>query len=62
MLHQLGYPGVPQLNLDDIEALLDHMYSRTVKMGVPLDSPISAKGFRLGYAEGLVSAAIKMPL
>lgn len=55
MLNQLKYPGAPQLKGESVEALLEYMYRRAVEIGVPLNTPISAKGFRLGYAEGLVS-------
>lgn len=54
MLAQLNYVGAPQVGSEDVEALLSYMYGRAVQIGVPLDTPISAKGFRLGYAEGLV--------
>ncbi|OLN81001.1 Trichodiene synthase [Colletotrichum chlorophyti] len=54
MLQQLNYPGAPQLKGEAVEALLEYMYKRAVEIGVPLDTPISAKGFRLGYAEGLL--------
>lgn len=54
MLTQLRYPGAPQLKGEAVEALLEYMYTRAVEIGVPLDTPISSKGFRLGYAEGLV--------
>lgn len=57
MLQQLKYPGAPQLKGEAVEALLEYMHRRAVEIGVPLDTPISAKGFRLGYAEGLVSFA-----
>lgn len=53
MLAQLNYPGAPQLKGEAVEALLEYMYKRAVQIGVPLDTPISARGFRLGYAEGL---------
>lgn len=55
MLTQLNYPGAPQLRLEAVEALLGYMHGRAVEIGVPLDTPISAKGFRLGYAEGLLA-------
>ncbi|KAF9878622.1 hypothetical protein CkaCkLH20_04114 [Colletotrichum karsti] len=55
MLGQLNYPGAPVLKAESVEALLEYMYKRAVEMGVPLDTPISAKGFRLGYAEGLLA-------
>ncbi|KAF4996082.1 hypothetical protein FDECE_12578 [Fusarium decemcellulare] len=55
MLAQLRYPGAPQLEGEAVEALLQYMYKRAVEIGVPLDTPISAKGFRLGYAEGLLA-------
>ncbi|KAH7001267.1 longiborneol synthase [Ilyonectria destructans] len=55
MLTQLRYPGAPQLKGEAVEALLEYMYTRAVEIGVPLDTPISSKGFRLGYAEGLLA-------
>jgi hypothetical protein len=55
MLEQLNYPGAPVLKSEAVEALLEYMYRRAVEIGVPLNTKISAKGFRLGYAEGLVS-------
>jgi hypothetical protein len=55
MLEQLNYPGAPVLKTEAVEALLEYMYRRAVDIGVPLNTRISAKGFRLGYAEGLVS-------
>ena len=55
MLAGLKYPGAPKLRLEAVEALLEYMHRRAVEFGVPLDTPISAKGFRLGYAEGLVN-------
>lgn len=53
MLKDLNYPGVPQLNGEAIDALLRYMYKRAVEIGVPLDTPMSAKAFRLGYSLGL---------
>lgn len=53
MLEQLHYPGAPQLKEEAVEALLEYMHKRAVEIGVPLDTSISSKGFRLGYAEGL---------
>ncbi|KAK7414583.1 hypothetical protein QQX98_006611 [Neonectria punicea] len=53
MLEQLNYPGAPKLKGEAVEALLEYMHKRAVEIGVPLDTAISAKGFRLGYAEGL---------
>ena len=61
MLRQLQYPGAPQLKGESVEALLEYMHRRAVEMGVPLNTPISAKGFRLGYAEGLVSFLLSTP-
>ncbi|TDZ13528.1 Alpha-cuprenene synthase COP6 [Colletotrichum sidae] len=55
LLEHLNYPGAPVLKAEAVEALLEYMYKRAVEMGVPLDTPISAKGFRLGYAEGLLA-------
>lgn len=54
MLSHLNYPGAPKLKDEAIAALLDYMLKRATEIGVPLDTPISSKGFRLGYAEGLV--------
>ncbi|GKT64788.1 longiborneol synthase [Colletotrichum tofieldiae] len=53
MLAELNYPGVPQLKKESVEALLKYMYKRAVDIGYPLDTPISAKAFRLGYSLGL---------
>ncbi|KAI6783985.1 Trichodiene synthase [Emericellopsis cladophorae] len=55
MLEQLNYPGAPVLKAESVEALLEYMYTRAVEIGVPLNTRISAKGFRLGYAEGLLA-------
>ncbi|KAF5250789.1 hypothetical protein FANTH_4061 [Fusarium anthophilum] len=55
MLAQLSYSGAPQLKGEAVEALLEYMYKRAVEIGVSLDTPLSAKGFRLGYAEGLLA-------
>ncbi|KAK1984021.1 longiborneol synthase [Colletotrichum cereale] len=54
MLKELRYPGVPQLKKESVEALLKYMYKRAVDIGYPLDTPISAKAFRLGYSLGLL--------
>ncbi|KAK6214998.1 longiborneol synthase [Colletotrichum tabaci] len=53
MLEELSYPGVPKLKRESVEALLKYMYKRAVDIGYPLDTPISAKAFRLGYSLGL---------
>lgn len=55
MLEQLNYPGAPKLKAEAVEGLLAYMHKRAIEFDVPLNTPISAKGFRLGYAEGLVS-------
>jgi len=55
MLKELSYPGAPKLMPEAVEALLEYMYRRANEIGVPLDTPISAKGFRLGFAEGLLA-------
>ncbi|GKT41709.1 uncharacterized protein ColSpa_01890 [Colletotrichum spaethianum] len=47
MLQELHYPGVPQLKKESVEALLKYMYKRAVDIGYPLDTPVSAKAFRL---------------
>lgn len=54
MLAGLDYPGAPQLKAEDVEALLEYMYNKAVEIGVPLDTPISAKAFRMGLSFGLV--------
>ncbi|KAK1972291.1 longiborneol synthase [Colletotrichum sublineola] len=54
MLKGMKYPGAPQLKKESVEALLKYMYERAVDIGYPLDTPISAKAFRLGYSLGLV--------
>ncbi|KAH6606925.1 longiborneol synthase [Trichoderma cornu-damae] len=53
MLNQLNYPGAPKLKAEAVEGLLEYMHKRAVEFDVRLDTPISSKGFRLGYAEGL---------
>ncbi|KAI0124138.1 longiborneol synthase [Xylariales sp. AK1849] len=55
MLRELNYQGAPRLKDKDVEALLELMHKRAVEIGLPLDNPLSAKGFRLGYAEGLLA-------
>ncbi|ROT40475.1 terpenoid synthase [Sodiomyces alkalinus F11] len=55
MLEQLKYPGAPKLETAAVEALLNYMHKRAVEIGVPLNTSISGKGFRLGYAEGLLA-------
>ncbi|KAK2011370.1 longiborneol synthase [Colletotrichum eremochloae] len=54
MLKGMKYPGAPQLKKESVEALLKYMYERAVDIGYPLDTPISAKAFRLGYSLGLL--------
>jgi hypothetical protein len=54
MISQLNYPGAPKLKDEAVEVLLDQMHKRAIEIGVPLDTPISLKGFRLGYTWGLV--------
>ncbi|KAH7113515.1 longiborneol synthase [Dactylonectria macrodidyma] len=55
LLAELHYPGAPQLKSQNVEALLEYMHQRAVELGVPLNKPISAKGFQLGFAEGLLA-------
>ncbi|RFU75738.1 longiborneol synthase [Trichoderma arundinaceum] len=55
MLNQLNYPGAPVLKAEAVEGLLEYMHKRAIEFDVPLNTPISAKGFRLGYAEGLLA-------
>ncbi|KAI3531364.1 longiborneol synthase [Colletotrichum filicis] len=50
MLEDLNYPGVPQLKRESVEALLKYMHKRAVEIGWPLDTPLSQKGFRLGFS------------
>lgn len=62
MLNQLSYPGAPKLKAEAVEGLLAYMHKRAIEFDVPLNTPISAKGFRLGYAEGLVRCATLLSL
>ncbi|KAM6488375.1 longiborneol synthase [Trichoderma sp. SZMC 28011] len=55
MLAQLNYPGAPKLTAEAVEGLLAYMHKRAIEFDVPLNTKISAKGFRLGYAEGLLA-------
>lgn len=56
MIKEMNYSGAPVLKAEAVESLLEYMYRRSVEFGVPLDTPISSKGFRLGYSLGLVSS------
>jgi hypothetical protein len=60
MLKGIGYPGAPQPSPEAVEALLSVMHKRAVDIGLPLDTPISRKGFWLGYSEGLVRYFIRL--
>ncbi|KAF7529684.1 hypothetical protein G7054_g9753 [Neopestalotiopsis clavispora] len=55
MLIDFGYPGAPQPSPEAVEVLLNVMHKRAVDIGLPLDTPISRKGFWLGYSEGLLA-------
>ncbi|ETS01845.1 terpenoid synthase [Trichoderma reesei RUT C-30] len=55
MLNQLHYPGAPKLKAEAVEGLLAYMHKRAIEFDVPLNNALSAKGFRLGYAEGLLA-------
>ncbi|KAK1529217.1 longiborneol synthase [Colletotrichum paranaense] len=50
MLEDLKYPGVPRVKRESVEALLKYMHKRAVEIGWPLDTPLSQKGFRLGFS------------
>lgn len=50
MLKDLKYPGAPQVKRESVEALLKYMHKRAVEIGWPLDTPLSQKGFRLGFS------------
>ncbi|CAI0649256.1 unnamed protein product, partial [Colletotrichum noveboracense] len=55
MIKEMNYSGAPVLKAEAVESLLEYMYRRSVEFGVPLDTPISSKGFRLGYSLGLLA-------
>lgn len=55
LLSDLGYTTAPTLSDEKAAELLAVMYKKAVGYGVPLDTPLSAKGFRLGFSEGAVS-------
>ncbi|KAF4119235.1 Trichodiene synthase (TRI5) [Geosmithia morbida] len=55
LLAAMDYPGAPELKAEAVEDLLMYMYRRAVKIGLPLNTPLSSKGFRLGYSMGLFS-------
>ncbi|RYP04127.1 hypothetical protein DL764_004674 [Monosporascus ibericus] len=52
LLRSIGYTSAPSLNDAKASVLLALMHKKAAEYGVPLDSPLSAKGFRLGYTEG----------
>ncbi|KAF6806265.1 hypothetical protein CMUS01_14412 [Colletotrichum musicola] len=54
-LGELNYPGAPQLEAEAVEALLQYMYKRAVKIDVPFDTPDSSRGFYVGFSEGLLA-------
>ncbi|KAF2967923.1 hypothetical protein GQX73_g5656 [Xylaria multiplex] len=54
MLEELQYEGTPRPSDQAIESLLTLMHERAIQIGVPLDTPISSKGFWLGFSEGLL--------
>ncbi|GAW11839.1 hypothetical protein ANO14919_011920 [Xylariales sp. No.14919] len=54
MLEELQYEGAPRPSDEAVESLLALMHKRAVQMAVPLDTPISSKGFWLGFSEGLL--------
>lgn len=60
LLKATNYPGAPVINPDNIESLLQYMYKRAVKIGLPLNTPLSSKGFHLGYSMGLVSLILPL--
>ncbi|KAJ0366607.1 hypothetical protein COL154_003839 [Colletotrichum chrysophilum] len=58
MIKEMNYSGAPVLKAEAVESLLEYMYRRSVEFGVPVDTPISSKGFRLGYSLGLAEGAM----
>lgn len=55
LLADLKYPSAPELDEKKSSEILAIMYKKAVAYGIPLDTPLSAKGFRLGFSEGAVS-------
>lgn len=55
LLRDLGYTTAPTVSDERAGEVLAVMYKKAVAFGVPLDTPLSAKGFRLGFSEGVVS-------
>ncbi|RYP05610.1 hypothetical protein DL765_009793 [Monosporascus sp. GIB2] len=53
-LKNLGYESTPTPSEEQAGALLAVMHKRAVQFGVPLDTRLSDKAFRLGFSEGLV--------
>ena len=51
----LKYLSAPRLGDERASEFLAVMYKKAVGYGIPLDNPLSAKGFRLGFSEGAVS-------
>ena len=51
----LKYQSAPGLGEKQAGEILAIMYKKAVAYGIPLDTPLSAKGFRLGFSEGAVS-------
>ncbi|RYP12389.1 hypothetical protein DL767_011300 [Monosporascus sp. MG133] len=55
LLRSIGYTSAPSLSDEKGRELLAIMHKKAIEYGVPLDSPLSAKGFRLGYSEGALA-------
>ncbi|KAI0549851.1 longiborneol synthase [Xylaria curta] len=55
MLEEIGYQGAPRPSYQAIESLFAFMHQRAIQIAVPLDNPISSKGFWLGFSIGLLS-------
>ncbi|RYP37774.1 hypothetical protein DL768_010832 [Monosporascus sp. mg162] len=53
LLRCIGYTSAPPFTDEKASELLALMHKKAAEYGVPLDSPVSAKGFRLGYSEGV---------
>ncbi|KAI0204891.1 longiborneol synthase [Astrocystis sublimbata] len=54
MLEELRYEGVPKPSDQVVQSLWALMHEKAIKIGLPLDNPMSAKGFWLGFSEGLL--------
>ncbi|RYP93663.1 hypothetical protein DL770_000194 [Monosporascus sp. CRB-9-2] len=55
LFRSIGYTSAPSCSDEKASELLALMHEKAVEYGVPLDSPVSVKGFRLGYSEGALA-------